>query len=125
MERANQTTLQHDLSTLYETLDERLIATKYAYNTSFHPVLGCTPFEAAYCFKTSSQLTLDTHTYLTPSPSSTFNGQVMCSSIDSAHNHLIHTQVSQVAALNQHSTPQHLAPDQMVWLSNQVQPLSP
>lgn len=71
-ERANCTiiySLKHYLHSLYETWDEHLIAVEFAYNTSTHPTLGITPFEALYGFNPRSPLTLDAHNYLTPSKS--------------------------------------------------------
>eukprot|EP00961_Rhodomonas_salina_P032633 440044-Rhodomonas_salina.1 len=57
---------------IYETWDEHLVSIEFAYNTSIHPSLGITPFEALYGFNPRSPLTLDAHSYLTPSKSSKY-----------------------------------------------------
>lgn len=118
-ERANRTiiySLKHYLHSLYETWDEHLIGIEFAYNTSIHPTTGITPFEALYGFNPRSPLTLDAHTYLSPSKSSHYL-EVIRSRIDAARDHLLQTQLTQAAALNKRRHPHAYAAGQQVWLS--------
>lgn len=100
-ERANRTilfSLQHYLHSLYETWDEYLISVEFASNTSIHPSIGITPFEALYGFNPRSPLALDAHSFLTPSKSSQYL-QVLLSRVEAARDHLLQTQLKQAAAL--------------------------
>eukprot|EP00961_Rhodomonas_salina_P305702 3942004-Rhodomonas_salina.3 len=118
-ERANQNiiaSLKHYLQSLYETWDEHLIPTEFAYNTSIHPTLGITPYEALYGFNPCSPLTLDAHSYLTPSKASQYL-EVIRSRIDAARDHLIQTQIRHAEALNKHRTQHNFTVGQQVWLS--------
>ncbi len=120
-ERANRTilsSLKHYLNSLYETWDEHVIAVEFAYNTSTHSTTGITPFEALYGFNPRSPLTLDAHTFLTPSPSSHYL-EAIRSRVEAARDHLLRTQLAQAEALNKHRSSHAYAEGQQVWLSTQ------
>ena len=120
-ERANRTiihSLKHYLNSLYENWDEHLIAIEFAYNTSIHPSTGITPFEALYGFNPRSPLTLDAHTYLTPSKSSQYL-EVIRSRVSAARDHLLQHQLKQAEALNRTRTSHTYAVGQQVWLSTE------
>jgi hypothetical protein len=118
-ERANRTiiyTLKHYLNSLFETWDEHLISCEFAYNTSIHPSIGCSPFEALYGFNPRSPSTIDAHTYLTPSLSSEFLNR-LSSRITAARDHLLQRQLDHAALLNRSRSPTHYMTGDQAWLA--------
>lgn len=118
-ERANSTiiySLKHYLHSLYETWDDHLIAVEFANNTSTHPTLGITPFEALYGFNPRSPLTLDAHTHLNTSKSAKYL-EVIRSRVAAASDHIIQIQIKHAEALNKKCTHHSYAAGQQVWLS--------
>lgn len=104
-ERANKTvieSLRHYLDHLYEHWHDHLIAIEFAYNSSVHPSLGCSPFEALLGYRPRNPLDLQSADPSSPAGTALHRLQAR---IDSARDHLLAQQLAQAKYLNKRRSP--------------------
>jgi len=104
-ERANHTLVQMlkpYIDSLYEDWPDHLVAVQFAYNSSVHPSLGCSPFEALFGFVPRSPLDLSQP--LPDSPAAR-SYALFRARVHAAHDHLQHHQLRQAELLDRRRRP--------------------